>query len=105
MAAKVNGIRKPSLWYLSRRPRSRPTAYTAATRNPVTMNAASSRWMLSGAVAGLNIARHGLTSVTFPSVRVKPRGWFIHAFAVTTKNDGKTKTVHVKLARRPASVS
>ena len=36
MAATVNGMRKPSRWYRSRRPFSMPTAYTEATMKPPT---------------------------------------------------------------------
>ena len=50
------------------------------------MNAARIMWTVCGGVAALNIAAHGRTSVTRPSAISKPVGWFIHAFAVTTKN-------------------
>jgi hypothetical protein len=54
------------------------------------MNAATTMWTVWGGVAGLNIASHGRTPTTSPPTRSKPRGWFIHAFAVTTKNADAT---------------
>src|ERR1700693_4555137 len=76
--ATINGRSNPILWYRSFRPRSRAAAYTQATRNPVTMNAARIMWMVSTGVAGLNIATSGCGSVTLPLTGVYHCGWCAH---------------------------
>ncbi len=62
------------------------TAYTEAVRNDATMKAARIMCTVCGGAAGFSIAAQGSTPTTLPSRRVKPRGWFIQAFAHTTKN-------------------
>src|SRR3954464_12680736 len=86
MHATVKGISRPRRWMRARRPRSIPTAYTDATRNPVTMYAARIMCGTSYGTAGLKITFSGSTEVTSPVVGEKPWGWFIQEFTATTEN-------------------
>ena len=87
IAATVSGINSPRRWWRSRRPLSIPTAYTDATRKPVTRYAARIMCGTSYAVARLKIASRGATSVTCPfEAIVNPSGWFIHELTATTEN-------------------
>src|SRR3954454_9430704 len=72
MQATVSGINRPRRWYRSMRPRSIPTAYTDATRKPVTRYAARIMCGTSYGTAGLKITFHGWTEVTSPLVGEKP---------------------------------
>ena len=69
------------------RPRSRPAAYTPDTTSPTSMNAPTHMCRNCSHTTSLNIAAHGLMSVTTPSRMVNPAGSFIHAFTDTTQNE------------------
>src|SRR6476469_2087949 len=68
MQATVNGISSPRRWIRSRRPLSMPTAYTDATRKPVTRYAARIMCGTSYGTASLKITLSGCTDVTVPEV-------------------------------------
>ena len=66
MIATVNGIRNPSRWYRSRRPRRSPIAYTDAIKNPPTTYAATIMWSACSGMALLKITASGSTAVICP---------------------------------------
>src|SRR4051794_13052385 len=62
-----------------------PTAYTDATRKPVTRYAARIMCGTSYGTAALKITFSGSTLVTSPVAGEKPPGWFIHELTATTE--------------------
>src|SRR3954467_2686910 len=86
MHARTSGIRRATRWERARRPRSMPTAYTEATRKPVTRYAARIMCGTSYGTAGVKITFHGWTAGTPPHGGGEPLGWVIHELTATTEN-------------------
>ncbi len=62
------------------------------------MNAASHMCANCSHTPSLNIARHGLTSVTSPSRIVNPVGLFIHALTDTTQKVPTTPAMPIGMS-------